>query len=58
MAHNLLRRYDDFSKHRLSIVVVIAAQAAIQYFQLVVDSGLHRSDGLGTSKQLIHNRLE
>ncbi len=46
---------DGLVKSRKSSIFVIAAEAAIQSFQDVMDPGLRRGDGLGTFYEFINN---
>jgi len=45
--------FDGLVKSRKSAIFVIAAEAAIQSFQDVMDPGLRRGDGLGTFYEFI-----
>ena len=45
--------YDKFVKSPFSPLFVIPAKAGIQLFQLVLDSGFHRSDGFWTFYEFI-----
>ena len=45
--------FDGLVKSPIRPVFVIPAKAGIQLFQWVLDSGFHRSDGLGTSYEII-----
>ena len=44
---------DGLVKSPFSPLFVIPAKAGIQLFQLVLDSGFHRSDGFGTFYEFI-----
>jgi len=44
---------DGLVKSPISLLFVIPANAGIQLFQLVLDSGFHRSDGFGTFYEFI-----
>ena len=46
---------DAFAKGPCGPVFVIPAKAGIQLFQKVLDSGFHRSEGLGTFYEIIKN---
>ena len=47
---------DGLVKSPISLFFVIPANAGIQLFQLVLDSGFHRSDGFGTFYEFINHR--